>query len=221
MRVARTAFWIALAAGSAFITAGSLDYFGAEQPAFVIEKLPLPWESVWLFALHLHVVAAALALPGCLLLVSRTVLRRAPRLHRYAGRVTGAVVLLALVPSGAYLSLFAKGGLPSTVGFLASGAIAALAMVQAVVTARARRFQEHRRCALHVLAQLSVAVTSRALLVGSAALALEPERAYLISLWLPVVASALAVELISRRNHALPSRPALLPARVRPAGVRA
>src|SRR6185369_11597026 len=113
-----------------------------------------------------HVVAAAFALPGCLLLLSKRVLVRAPLAHRWAGRATAAVVLLALVPSGSYLALFAKGGIASTLGFLLSGAIVAAAMVQGVREARARRFAAHRRLVLHVLAQLSVAVTSRAILVG-------------------------------------------------------
>jgi hypothetical protein len=208
-----------LALGSAIITKGSLDYFGPDLPAFVVEKLPLPWEQVWLGALKVHVVAAAFALPGCLVLMSNRVLARAPRVHRWAGRATAAVVLLALVPSGSYLALFAKGGIPSTVGFLLSGAIVAGAMVQAVREARARRFAAHRRLVLHVLAQLSVAVTSRAMLVGFDAIGFDPERAYLVALWLPVVASALAVELIHRRNHALPSRTSRLPARLRPASL--
>jgi len=37
------------------------EYFKATLPEFVIEKLPLPWEAVWLGALQIHVVAAALA----------------------------------------------------------------------------------------------------------------------------------------------------------------
>src|SRR3989442_15616300 len=102
MRVLRTVWLLALAAGSAFITLGSLEYFGVALPPFVIEKLPLPWEQVWLSALKVHVVAAAFALPGCLLLMSKTVLVCAPRLHRWAGRATAAVLLLALVPSGSY-----------------------------------------------------------------------------------------------------------------------
>jgi hypothetical protein len=208
-----------LALGSAFITFGSLDYFGADLPAFVVEKLPLPWEQVWLGALRVHVVAAAFVLPGCLALTSKTVLARAPRFHRWAGRVTAAVVLLALVPSGSYLALFAKGGVPSTVGFLLSGAIVAVAMVLAVREARARRFGAHRRFVLHVLAQLSVAVTSRAMLFGLDAIAFDPERTYLIALWLPVAASAVAVELITWRNHGMPSRDSRLPARIRSASV--
>src|SRR5689334_12994807 len=140
MRLFRATWLLALALGSAFITVASLGYFRADLPAFVVEKLPLPWEQVWLGALRVHVVAAAFALPCCLVLMSRTVLARAPRLHRWAGRATAAVVLFALVPTGSYLALFAKGGVPSTAGFLLSGAIVAVAMVQAVREARARRF---------------------------------------------------------------------------------
>ncbi|HWE23990.1 MAG TPA: DUF2306 domain-containing protein, partial [Myxococcales bacterium] len=217
MRLIRSAWLTVLALGSTVITARSIEYFDTDLPEFVIEKLPLPREAVWLGALKIHVAAAALALPGCLVLVSKTALRRAPRFHRWVGRAIATVVLLALVPSGSYLALFAKGGLPSTAGFLVSGAIAAAAMVLAVREARARRFEEHRRYTLHVLGQLSVAVTSRAMLFSFDTLAFDPERAYLVALWLPVVASALAVELVVWRKHALPSRPSSLPARVRSA----
>jgi len=219
MRLLRAAWLSALTFGSAFITCGSLDYFRADLPAFFVEKLPLPWEQVWLGALRVHVVAAAFALPGCLLLLSKTMLTRAPHLHRWAGRATAAVVLAALVPSGFYLALFAKGGALSTVGFLLSGAIVAVSMAQGVRDAHARRFAAHRRCVLHVLAQLSVAVTSRAMLSGFDAIGFDPERAYLIALWLPVLASALAVELICWRNHALLPRRSRFPGRVRSASV--
>src|SRR5215475_13586529 len=68
MRLVRAAWLVSLALASEFITRWSLDYFRADLPAFVVEKLPLPWEQVWLGGLRVHVVAAALALPGCLLL---------------------------------------------------------------------------------------------------------------------------------------------------------
>ncbi len=213
--------FLGCAAGSVAITAGSLGYFDPDEVApFVIEKLPLPLEALWLVALKVHVVAAAFALPACLALVSRTLVRHAPRLHRWLGRVTGAVVLLALAPSGFYLSLFATGGVLSTLGFMLSGAIVVAGMVRGVLAARARDFVAHRRAVLHVLAQLSVAVTSRALLFACAALGADPERAYVACLWLPVVASALAVERLMahsrtaslpRREHASHSRPLAVP----------
>ena len=184
-------------------------------------------------ALQVHVVAAAICLPGCLLLSLGIVVRRA-RLHRWLGRITAAAVLLALVPSGLYMACFAKGGLPSTVGFALSGAIVAIGMIQGIRTARARRFVQHRRWVLHVLAQLSVAVTSRAMLFAFDAAAVDETLAYLVSLWVPVIGSFGLVELLStrtrirtrtvtstRRTHEAPvdARPArLLPYDLRRAG---
>lgn len=205
---------LALALGSAAITWGSLAYFDGEEVApFVLEKLPLAHEALYVFALEVHVVAAAFALPGCLLLVSMTVLRKFPRVHRWLGRLVGFAVVFALVPSGFYLSFFARGGLASTLGFWATGGLMLAAMVQGVRTARARRFAEHRRWVWHVLAQMSVAVSSRAMLVAFDAAGADETVAYLVSLWLPVAGSALAVECFTRatptsipwRNHAPPA----------------
>jgi hypothetical protein len=197
----RAVVMLALALGSAAITFSSVVYFGEDLAPFVIEKLPLPLEDVWMLALKVHVVAAAFCLPACLALLSTTLVRRGPRFHRWLGRVTATAVLLVLVPSGFYMSLFAKGGLGSTLGFILSGGIVAFAMVQGVRTARARRFLEHRRWALHVLAQLSVAVTSRAMLYAFDAAGTDEQLAYLVSLWLPVVASFAVVELVSTRTR--------------------
>jgi hypothetical protein len=133
------------------------------------------------------------------------VIKRLGGFHRWLGRATGLVTLFGLVPSGAYLALYAKGGMPSTVGFLLSGAIVATAMVLGVATARKRRMVEHRRWMLHVLAQLSVAVTSRAMLFAFDAAAVDEVMAYQISLWVPVVGSFLVVELLSPRARALVS----------------
>jgi hypothetical protein len=208
---------VLLLLGSLLITRSSLVYFGDDLTPFAIEKFPLPDEERWLDALRVHVAAAAFALPACLVLLSTSFLRREARAHRWLGRATGVVVLFLLVPSGTYLALHAKGGLASTIGFLLSGAIVAGAMIEGVRTARARRFALHRRWALHVLAQLSVAVTSRAMLFGFDALGVDETNAYLISLWLPVVGSAILVELMTttrRRSHAHAADPRLAPRRL-------
>src|SRR5258706_10312720 len=94
--------WLFLAlmlVGSALITASSLAYFDFESlPPFVIEKLPVRFESLWLASLRVHVAAALLTFPLCLLLTTRA-LRRRVAWHRWLGRLTGALVLFALVPS--------------------------------------------------------------------------------------------------------------------------
>ncbi len=218
-KVIRPLWLLALAAGSALISYGSVTYFDAEElPPFVIEKLPLPMEEVWLGALKVHVVAAAFALPACLLLSLAFVLKRFPGVHRWLGRATGVVVLFALVPSGFYLSLFAKGGLAGTLGFMLSGAIVGVAMVRGVITARAGEYVAHRRWVMHVLGQMAVAVVSRALMLGLDAAAFDPERSYLIALWAPVLGAVALVELLvprpsRRKHHEAVSRPVVSDAR--------
>src|SRR5579871_47086 len=111
----RTAFFLAMAVGLVFIARASWPYFfGEDLHEFIVDKLPVPHQGLWLGALHVHVVAALFSLPACLALLSRTLLRRMPRVHSWLGRTTGAVVLLALVPSGAWLALYARGGLAGT-----------------------------------------------------------------------------------------------------------
>jgi hypothetical protein len=201
-RLLRSVWMLGLGLGAVMIGWASRVYFASDEVApFVIEKLPLPHEDLWLAALKVHVVAACFALPACLLLSWRRMLRF-PRAHRWLGRGAGLVILAALVPSGLYLSFFAKGGAPATIGFALSGLIVAVAMVWGIGRARARDHAGHRRCMLHVLAQLSVAVTSRALLILLDVVGIDPEPAYLFALWAPVLAGVGFVEVrIADRLH--------------------
>jgi uncharacterized membrane protein YozB (DUF420 family) len=172
----------------------------------MIEKLPLRFEALWLFALRVHVAAAALAFPLCLALMTRALQRRA-RAHRWLGRVAGAIVLLLLLPSGVVLAFDAKGGAIVTAGFLLSAAIIGLAMIAGVRAARRRDLSLHARAMRHVLGQMSVAVVSRLSIVALDALGLDPELAYVAALWGPVLASAVLVEWLTRRPRTLPPNP--------------
>ena len=181
--------------GTATMAHSSLTYLElGELHPFALEKYPLPQPELWFAALVVHVPTALFALPACWLLQTRWMLRRFPRAHRYLGRLTALVLLVAVVPSGAYLALFAKGGWPSTVGFLLSGAIVVVAMVRSVQAARSRRFREHRRYSGHVFAQLVVAIVSRVILVGADRFALDPVTTYVVALWGPVLGCALVAE---------------------------
>ena len=194
----RRLFLVVMLAGSAVIAAASLAYFDFETlPPFVIEKLPLRFEALWLASLRIHVASASLALPLCLTLMTRWTQRR-PAWHRFLGRFTGVLVLVALLPSGIVLSFDAKGGKVVTAGFLLSAAIVAVAMVRGVLAARRRELVSHRHAMQHVVAQMSVAVTSRALIVGLDLLGVDPELSYVVALWGPVLVSAAVVELLLR-----------------------
>jgi hypothetical protein len=197
--LSRWAFLALMWAGAVLITVTSLVYFDFDSlPPFVIEKLPVRFESLWLWSLRVHVASALLTFPLCLLLMTR-LLQRRPRPHRWLGRLTGLCVLFALVPSGVVLSFDAKGGPWVTLGFLLSAAIVAAAMSLGVVAARRRDLVLHARLMRHVVAQMSVAVTSRALIFALDAAQVNPDVSYVLALWGPVLVSAAVAELISRR----------------------
>lgn len=193
----RRSFLLLMLAGAALITASSLAYFDFETlPPFALEKLPVRFETLWLASLRIHVAAALTAFPLCIALLTRTLQRR-PAWHRWVGRTAGVIVLFALVPTGAILAFDAKGGKVVTAGFLVSAGIVAWFMVRGVAAARRRDLVSHSRAMRHVFAQMSVAVTSRTLLVGLDRVGVDPDVAYVVALWVPVLASAAVAELVS------------------------
>jgi hypothetical protein len=197
--VLRRAFVVVMLAGSALITAASLVYFDfGTLPPFAVEKLPVRFEALWLLSLRVHVVSALSCFPLCLALSTRRLQRRTSW-HRVLGRVAGVGTLFGVVPSGFVLALDAKGGPLVTAGFLLSGAIVAWAIVRGVTAARRRDLPLHARAMRHVVAQMSVAVTSRAMLFALDVAGSNPDVAYVVALWVPVVVSALVAEAVSLR----------------------
>lgn len=192
---AQLSFYGLMAAGVWMLWSASFTYleYGTHHP-FILEKLPLSHPDVFRAALYVHVPSALLALPACLVLSLPGLRHRFPRAHRWLGRISGALVVLAVTPSGLYLAFFAHGGLVTTAGFWLTGGIAAYAMLRSVASARAGRVQEHRRYSMHVTAQLSVAVFSRFMLVGFESAGLYATWAYVAALWIPVALGALVVE---------------------------
>jgi uncharacterized membrane protein len=166
--------------------------------------MPERFASLWLVSLRVHVAAALVSFPLCLVLTTRALQKRAAW-HRWLGRSSGVLVLFALVPSGVVLAFHAKGGGVVTAGFLLSAAIVAWAMVRGIVTARRGDLVSHRRAMRHVIGQMSVAVVSRAMLLGFDSAGIDPDLAYVVALWGPVLAAVAIVELVSARAGLVPS----------------
>jgi hypothetical protein len=191
-------FYALMAVGTWLMVSSSMSYLElGEAHPFYFEKLPLAHPRLWLTALYVHVPSALFALPACLVLTLRSTSRRFPRAHRWLGRVTGALVLCAVVPSGMYLALFAQGGMMTTLGFWLTGGITFVAMVLSIRAARVRKLLAHRRFSAHVTAQLSVAVLSRVLLVAAETGGSYSTWVYVAALWLPVLGCAVVAELVT------------------------
>jgi uncharacterized membrane protein len=184
-----------MVAGWALIAQASLEYADFENlPGFVLEKLPVRFEALWMFSLRAHVASAVITFPLCIVLMTRWLQRR-PIVHRWLGRIAGTLMLGVLVPTGAILAFDAKGGPIVSAGFLLSGAIVAVAGVQGIMAARRRDLVTHRRAMRHVFAQMSVAVSSRVLMLALDSGGMDPDRAYVVALWVPVLTSAAFAEL--------------------------
>lgn len=182
--------WMMLEASASYLELGKAH-------PFFLEKLPLAQPKLWRGALYMHVPSALFALPACVVLLSNRVRARVPRFHRWLGRITGAVIVLAVVPSGLYLAFFATGGLITTLGFWLTGLITFVAMAKSIESARAGDIKAHRRFSAHVAAQLSVAVFSRLMLASAEQLEIYDEWVYVTALWLPVIGCAVAAELMT------------------------
>lgn len=195
LRLGRFALHMAMWAGVGLMWSASSSYleFGEAHP-FFLEKLPLAHPTLWWLALYVHVPSSLVALPACLLLTLPRLWARHPALHRWLGRVTCALVVCAVVPSGMYLAWFAQGGLLTTLGFWLTGGIALVAMLKSVSAARRGDMRAHRRFSAHVVAQLSVAVVSRFILVGAEELGWYAEGVYTAALLIPVLGCALVAE---------------------------
>ncbi len=135
------------------------------------------------WAFYAHIVSGPLSLILGVLLVSEWIQQRFRMLHRVLGRVQVVNVLLILVPSGLWMSLYAMSGAAAGLAF----AILALATGGCILMgwrcAVQRRIDEHRLWMERCLVLLCSAVVLR-LLGGLATMAaLTPEWVYPVSAW--------------------------------------
>jgi hypothetical protein len=83
------------------------------------------------------------------------------------------------------------------------------------MAARRRDLVSHSRAMRHVVAQMSVAVVSRAMILGLDAAGIDPAVAYVAALWAPVLGCAAAAEFISSRSALSTRTPVQLLERIR------
>ncbi|MEL6546196.1 MAG: DUF2306 domain-containing protein [Myxococcota bacterium] len=188
---------LVLAAGCVLVLASSVAYLipGATHP-FLDERPWLSANALWRATLTLHVGSGVFCLPlGALLLSNRLALRW-PRFHRILGRSYAIVLLFGMVPSGTYLSLFAKGGFATGSGFLLSGLFAAGCTVQGVRSATQGRIAQHREWMWRAYGQLASAITFRIVHLALQFTDMPYDTLYLVSLWTSVVGNAVIVEVI-------------------------
>ncbi|MCR5879105.1 DUF2306 domain-containing protein [Phenylobacterium sp. J367] len=125
--------------------------------------------------------------------------RRAPRVHRYAGRAYAVACLVGGV-SGLVLAMGTTAGTIAAVGFGLLAPAWIYTTAQGWLTARARRFDEHRRWMIRSFALTFAAVTLRLYLPIGIMAGLTFEQIYVATAWISWIPNLLVVELWMRRG---------------------
>lgn len=147
-----------------------------------------------------HVVFAAVALLLMPVQVSGWVRRRHVRVHRLSGRVYAGCAVLG-GGFGALAAVTTANGVVVGAGFLTLGVLWVASTVAAVVAARERRLDDHRRWALRSAALVFAAVTLRLEIgLGVAITGASFAVVYSIVAWLCWIPNLLVAERLIRRG---------------------
>jgi hypothetical protein len=197
-------FWILMVACSALIAWNTLPYFDLQPThTFIIEKQNNWADPIWRICFYNHIAAGLICLVAACLPFSKRVLKRTPSLHRLSGRIYAISVCLVLVPTGLYLSRFAKGGWLGASGFALNGILLFLSTIRGIQMAISRQFVAHRRWMIRSYSMAATAISFRLLFVGLSALTnLHETHAYIGAIWLSVMLNAIVAEaVIAATSH--------------------
>lgn len=183
----------------------------SNQPAFLVEKLPVSRDTVWRTAFQFHVVSAAVCiLTGFPLMFPG--LLRFPRLHFVLGYIHLNAVLWIAAPSGLILAPHAKGGFPAATGFAVTGLAWWWSTWLGYRAIRRGALQQHIRWMVRSFSIALSAVFFRVIHIALGWLMVPPVPNYTASIWLSLAASVLLSEscIFARRPAAYRPDPGLV-----------
>jgi hypothetical protein len=186
------------AAATALVVANTLPYYTfADDIPFFLEKAAVYPSVLWRAAFYVHVTGGVICLLAALPQFSKTILHRAPRLHRVLGWTYVLSVLVLTAPAGLYLAIFAKGGMAGRFGFIVLGAALFYTTWRGLEHVRARDFRGHAAWMIRSYAMAASALTFRVFYLALYAAGVGSE--YVIAIWLSFFVNLFAAELLIRR----------------------
>jgi hypothetical protein len=144
------------------------------------------------WAFYVHILSGPFTLISGLVLISDSVRRRFPALHRQLGRVQLTCVLFLVTPSGLWLAWYAATGQVAAAGFATLAILTAFCAAMGWTTALQRRFDQHRLWMLRCYALLCSAVVLR--VIGGLSDVLGAEWTYPFAAWLSWLLPLLVLE---------------------------
>lgn len=150
---------------------------------------------LWRAAFYTHVFSSVLALAAGLTQFSGNVLKRHRRLHRIVGWIYAVDIILINFPAALIMAYYANGLLPSKIAFTILDCLWFWFTYKAVIAARNRKIDEHKRFMIRSYALTFSAITLRSWkIVLANTLHPDPLMLYMIDAWMGFVPNLLLAE---------------------------
>lgn len=150
---------------------------------------------LWRAAFYTHVFSSVLALAAGLTQFSGHVLKNHRRLHRVVGWIYAVDILIINFPAAMIMAYYANGLLPSKIAFTILDCLWFWFTYKAVIAARNRKIDEHKRFMIRSYALTFSAITLRSWkLILAGTLHPDPLTLYMIDAWMGFVPNLLLAE---------------------------
>ena len=166
---------------SQFLTGRKDYFFGTYQVAF------------WI-----HILFSPLVIFSSLWLLSGTMRRHYPRVHRWLGRVHVLVVLVLVAPTGLWMSFYALTGMWAGSAFALSSIATFVCALMGWRSAMSRRFAEHQLWMNRCFLLLCSAIVLRVLSGAATVLKSEEIMTYPVFAWISAVVPVTMYEVVRR-----------------------
>ncbi len=150
---------------------------------------------VWKAAFYIHVFSSVLALAAGLTQFSDHLLKKYRRLHRIVGWIYVVDILVINFPAAMIMAYYANGLLPSKIAFILLDCLWFWFTLKAVIAARKRDINQHKRFMIRSFALTFSAITLRSWkIILTTIFHPDPLSLYIIDAWMGFVPNLLLAE---------------------------
>lgn len=198
---AQMLFWLPVTVFSLLIIYNTLPYFSFSKDFDFIEERSILFKgSFYNACFYIHIAAGALCIGTALIQFSRYVLKRSKAIHRVSGKIYVSVVLFLGVPTGLYMSFFAKGSFWERSLFMFMAGWWFVTTLYGLSTIHKRNIIAHKVCMIRSYAMAMTAVTFRVYHILFYLLGWDHLENYELSLWISVIGNMFFAEWVIWRQ---------------------
>ncbi|MFT6717539.1 MAG: hypothetical protein ACJA0Q_002196 [Saprospiraceae bacterium] len=197
-----TLFWFPILVLTCLLSFNALHYYTFSFDYGILpEKLVAREDKLWLVCFYFHMLSGVVCLFAPLLLFCRKQFRIPASAHRKIGKVYIITTLLIVVPTGFYMSVYAKGGLTSQLGFVAQGILLFIFTWSAFKLVLKKEYQKHAKMMVRGYAVVAAALTFRLYHMWFYYLDIPYEINYAASQWISIIGNLFIAESIITIKH--------------------